>query len=216
MTAGPVVTAVEGAPLATTPPAAPAPRRLHGLRGVLGPGPVPWGTVIALAVLLTLTDSFVVAVVHGAVGSIERFGGFRSWMFTSAVSLPLFVLVVLGALAVVRRWFGPALHTPKKVVVAGLLIAVFSSLLGTGMVVANTAYDYHLQARQIGQTVARHVHDHTGRTASRERADTVAAQEKAARDAGKIILLANVVVVAWVTAMRGGRLDAGGRRRAGS
>lgn len=207
------MTAVEHTPAAragTEAVPAPRPGRLHR---VLGPGPVPWGTVLALAVLLSLADGFIVTAVQGAVGAIERTGEpFASWMRTSLLSLPVFALAVLAALATARRRFGPAIHTPKRVVVTALLIAVAATLVGTALVVASAAYDYHLQSEQIRATVASHGHAHHGLSASQQQAATLAGDEAGARDAARYIALANVVLVAWVTALRGGRLDAGRRR----
>ena len=205
------VTAVEGPLLATTPV---TPGRLRRLRGVLGPGPVPWGTVLTMAVLLSVIDSFVANVVQGAVGSVERAGeSFRSWMVMSVVTLPLFVLAVLGALAVARRRFGHELHTPKKVVATALLIAFAGTVLGSAVVVANTAYDYHLQSQEIRATVASHGHAHHGLSVEEQLAQTLSADEAGARDGGRLIVMADLVIVAWVTAMRGGRLDVTRRPR---
>jgi hypothetical protein len=43
--------------------------RFGALRGKV---PLPWGTVVALAVLLALADAFLVVAVQGAEGAIER------------------------------------------------------------------------------------------------------------------------------------------------
>jgi prolipoprotein diacylglyceryltransferase len=166
-----------------------------------------------MAGLLAVTDSFVVRVVQGAVGSIERSGdSFRSWMVTSAWTMPIFVLAVLGALAVARRRFGPALHTPKNVVMTALMIAFAGAVLGAALVVTNTAYDYHLQSQEIRSTTAHHGLAHHGLGVDEQLAQTLSADEAGARYGSRLIVIADVVIVAWVTAMRGGRLDVARRR----
>jgi hypothetical protein len=169
--------------------------------------------VLTLAGLLAITDSFVVTVVQGAVGAVERAGeSFRSWMITSVWTLPIFMLAVLGPLALARRRFGPAVHRPKQVVVTALLIAVAGTAVGTAVVVANTAYDYHLQSVQIRATAAVHGHAHHGLSIDEQLSQTLSADEAGARDGGRLLAMADVVIVAWVTAMRGGRLDVTRRR----
>src|SRR3954466_4153026 len=88
-------------------------------------GRVPWSTVGVLAVLMALADAFVLTSIQGAVGAVERAQHpFTFWLVISAVTVPAFVLAVLGALALARRLFGPALRTPWRVVAASLLIVV--------------------------------------------------------------------------------------------
>src|SRR4051794_39138510 len=58
----------------------------------------PWLTVGLLAGLLALADGYWLTSLQGAIGAVTRSQRpFATWMTTSAVLLPLFVLVILGA-----------------------------------------------------------------------------------------------------------------------
>ncbi len=77
---------------------------------------VPWLTVLPLAVVLAFADVFWVGSLRGAVGAIERTQSpFTSWLRESALSVPLFVLAVLGALTLALHRFGPSAHRPRQV-----------------------------------------------------------------------------------------------------
>ena len=211
------MTALQGKVTGTDP----APGRAHDERRALPGGRMPWGTVAVLAVLMAYADGFVLTSVQGAVGAIERTTSpFATWLRTSTLLLPVFFLAVLGAFVLARRRLGPALHRPRKVIAAALLVIAAGSLVGTAEVAVSAAYDYHLQsaALQAGATLHGHVHGasasgHSACAFCTDQAQTRAVDESAARDAGRVILGANAVLVVWVTAMRGGRLDAGPRRR---
>src|SRR6187551_2667857 len=85
------------------------PERRGTLRGRLSV--VPWLTVVPLAVVLAYADGFWMITLRGAVGSIGRTGQpFVSWLRESTLLLPVFVLAVLGALALAARLFGPVLR----------------------------------------------------------------------------------------------------------
>jgi hypothetical protein len=195
----------------------------------LSPAPVGWTTVAVLAILLAFADGFVLTSVLGAVGAIERAQQpFAFWLRTSALTVPVFVLAVLVALAVARRLVGPALRGPERVVVAALLIAVAGGVVGTGEMVVSAGYDYRLQS-ELAQTMDM---THPGAVAPGQATDptactgTCAAQQaqfdvdlRAARLGSVLVLGADLVVVGWVLAMRGGGLEtnrpAGRRRRPG-
>ena len=103
---------------------------------------------------------------------------------------------------------------PRAVAAAALLVILAGSVVGTAEVVASAMVDYHLQSEQIVATSKVHVHTHVhaaGAAGSEciscvQQQLSLAADATGARDAGRILLGANVVIVAWVTAMRGGRL----------
>jgi small-conductance mechanosensitive channel len=190
---------------------------------VAGPpaGRVTWRTVGVLAVLMALADAFVLTSIQGAVGAVERAQHpFTFWLVISAVTVPAFVLAVVGALALARRLFGPALRSPWRVVAASLLIVVAGSAVGTAEMAVSAAYDYHQQT-QLSQTAFM---DHgtivtpeqaatnpcTGACAAAE--DQYQLDQRAARLGSGLALGINLVLVGWVVAMRGGRLESRPRR----
>jgi hypothetical protein len=187
---------------------------------------MPWGTVVVLSVLMAYADGFVVTSVQGAVGAIERTTSpFATWLRTSTLLLPVFFLAVLGAFALARRRLGPALHRPRTVLAAALLVIAAGSLVGTAEIAVSAAYDYHLQsaALQAGAAFHDHGHDHGAAHGAEacafcaDQAQTRAVDERAARYAGRVVLGANAVLVLLVVGLRGGRLDVVPRtRRAGS
>jgi hypothetical protein len=192
----------------------PAPGRAQDARPVLPGARMPWGTVVVLSVLMAYADGFVLTSVQGAVGAIQRTTSpFATWLRTSTLLLPVFFLAVLGAFAFARRRLGPALHRPRTVIVAALLVIAAGSLVGTAEVAVSAVYDYHLQsaALQAGAALHGHVHGaasgHSACAFCTDQARTRAVDELAARDAGRVILGANAVLVFWVAALRGGRLD---------
>jgi hypothetical protein len=184
----------------------------------LGAAPVPWRTVVLLAVLLAFGNGFVVTTVGVTVGAIGRTDApFLAWLATSALTLPVFLLAVLGGLAVARRWLGPVLVRPLRVLAAAVIIAAAASLVGTAEVAVSGAYNYHLQSEQLQSNAAVHARLHHSAGAScltcTAQRDTLAADIRAARIAGRVIVLVDVVIVLWVAAVAGGRLDGGRRRR---
>jgi hypothetical protein len=187
------------------------------LRALPGPAPVPWGTVTALAVLLAAADGFVLTAVQGAVGAIERSQGpFVSWLQISALTLPVFFAAVLGALAVARRRFGTPLHSRRRVLAGALLVVAAGSLVGTAEIGISAASDYHLQTQLVQVQHANHA---TGDGGSGLHIDPAEAQQKSletdllgVRIGSGVDLVVNAVLVGWVVALRGGRLDAAPRR----
>jgi len=184
--------------------------RTSGLR--LSPAPVTWTTVVVLAALMAYADGFVLTSLEGAVGAIEHVQGpFATWLRNSTLMVPVFVLAVLGALAFARSRLGPALHTARKVVTAALLIAAAGGVVGTAEVAVSLAYDYHLQSELLESSAAAHAHAGssagicTGTCAAREAQLAVITQ--AARLGSGATVAVNVVLVGWVLAARGGRLE---------
>src|SRR4051794_31559396 len=216
------MTAVQGRPTATDPP----PERAPDARRPVPAARMPWGTVVVLAVLMAYADGFVLTSVQGAVGAIERTTSpFATWLRTSTLLLPVFVLAVLGAFALARRRLGPALHRPRTVLAAALLVIAAGSLVGTAEIAVSAAYDYHLQSAALQDDAALHGHGHVHGAAHgaeacafcADQAQTRAVDERAAQYAGRVVLGANAVLVLLVVGLRGGRLDVVPRtRRAGS
>jgi hypothetical protein len=174
---------------------------------------VPWLTVVPLAVALAYADGFWLIAMRGAVGSIERTEQpFASLLRESTLAVPVFVLAVLGALALAARKFGPELRKGKAVVAAMLLVVAAGTLVGVGALVASSAYDYHLQSSQAqmmnsmsGQMMNSTSGTSMGSTADISRA-TLALQVRAVGFGSGLILVTNLVLVGWVVALRGGRL----------
>jgi len=173
-------------------------RRLNG---------IPWLTVVPLAVLLAYADGFWMISLRGAVGSIERTGEpFASWLRESTLTLPLFVLAVLGALALAARRFGPVLRKPKTVVATALLVVAAGTLVGIAELAASSAYDYHLQSEQLQLMGSMPGMVSMGSTAQQQQA-SLGLQARAVGYGSAILLVTNLALVGWVVAMRGGRLD---------
>jgi hypothetical protein len=187
---------------------------------------VPILTVGLLAVLLAYADGFVVQALQGATGAIERSQDpFSSWLRLSTLMLPVFVLVVLGVLALAHRRYGPELHRPKPVLVTALLMVVVGTAVGVAAATANAAYNYHLQANQLELAHTTHstavtgevTHDHPGATASVPSGDcsgiclanrqSLGVHVRGVKMASGILLVSNLLLVGWVVALRGGRLD---------
>jgi hypothetical protein len=171
---------------------------------------------VALATLMSAADAFVLTVEQGAVGAIERTGGpFLDWLRTSAMLLPLFVLAVLVALSVARRSAG-RVRPSRAVLVAGALVVIAGTFVGTAAVAVSAAYDYHLQSAQLQSTAALHGSIHGpahAASVSIAQAESLRMDALGARNAGRLVLAANLVIVGWVTALRGGRLEATNVRR---
>lgn len=171
---------------------------------------VPWATVLPLSIVLALADGFWMTSLRGAVGYIERAQSpFTSWIRESALSVPLFVLAVLGALTLALRVFGPTLRG-RAVVATMLLIAAAATVVGFAEIAASSAYDYHLQVRQLAPM------DHLCELADcgdqRQQA-SLQLQVRAVGLASLLLLATNLVVVGWAVALTGGRLSVSRTRR---
>ena len=167
---------------------------------------VPWLTVMPLAVVLAYADGFWMIAIRGSVGSIERTQDpFMTWLRESTLVLPFFVLAVIGALTVAASWFGPAVRKPKTIMAAALLVVAAATLVGFAAIITSAAYDYRLQSAQIAQmnslsTMA------MGATAAQQHASFVL-QVRAVVYGSGLVLLTNFVLVGWILAIRGGRLN---------
>lgn len=168
---------------------------------------VPWFTVVSLAAVLAFADGFWVISFRGAVGAIERTSEpFATWLRESAVMTPMYALAVLAALALARRRFGPVLRGPRAVISSAWLVALAATVVGAAHLLVSAAVDFRLQSGLI---------DHMGsmsRTCGEAcvaqlQSDGFWLQARATGYAAALTLLTNVVVVAWMVAMRGGRLQ---------
>jgi hypothetical protein len=218
---------------ATTTEASPAAESFVRFAAFRGKVPLPWVTIGVLAVLLAAADGFVLTSLQGAVGAIERAQGpFLSWARDTAIVLPLFVLAMIWAFTRAHRKHGlttKALRSPRPVLTTALLIVAAATAVGVGEIAVSGAYDFHLQSKLLTSTAGLHSHSVASSSGALtanpayadggwtpEQRQTAAVDVKAAVFGSGIILIVNLVLVAWVIALRGGRLDvvpAGRRRR---
>ncbi|MDX6249398.1 MAG: hypothetical protein QOF10_2758 [Kribbellaceae bacterium] len=186
---------------------------------------VPWLTVAALAITMAYADGFLMTALQGAVGAIQRTREpMVSWLRDSTITLPVFVVAVLRALAVAHRRYGPVLRKARTVLAAALLIVVAGSVVGIGEIVASSTYDYYLQSKQLERTDSTHSHqsgaanvsDHSDCAATCQALrSTLAVDERGVEYGSAVVLLTNLVLVGGVVALRGGRLDSAAARRQG-
>jgi hypothetical protein len=174
------------------------------LRGLLRTA--PWLTIVPLAVVMAYADGFWMMSLRGAVGSIERTQEpFASWLRESTLSLPFFVVAVLGALMLAARWFGPVLRSTRTIVATALLVVAAGTMVGVYEVATSAAYDYSLQSGQaqlmssMGTT--------TGAGPGQQQRASLVLQLRAVGYGSGILLATNLVLVGWVVAIRGGHLN---------
>ncbi|MFL6134600.1 MAG: hypothetical protein ACJ72A_17480, partial [Nocardioidaceae bacterium] len=148
-----------------------------------------------------------------SVGDITRAQApFASWLRESIAVWPIFVLAVLGALTLALSRFGSHLGRPRAVITTALLVAAAGTVAGVSVLAASSVYDYHLQVQQLhmmGSMGGRCAGDCL---AHQQRASLLL-QVKSVAYGGGILLVTNLVVVAWMVAIRGGRLEVTGTRR---
>jgi hypothetical protein len=167
---------------------------------------VPWLTVLPLAVVLAYADGFWMVTLRGAVGAIERTQQpFDGWWRESTIVLPLYVLAVLGALTLAKRWFGPVLRTTRTVLITALLVALAGTIVGIAELIASSMFDFSLQSAQLAMMDQMHGICVDSCLPQAEQS-TMAALTRAVLYVGAFLLVTNVVLVGWVLAMRGGRL----------
>ena len=170
---------------------------------------VPWKTVVTLAAVLAYADGYWLVSLRGAIGAIERTDHpFASWLRESTAVLPVFVFAVLAALTLALHWFSPRVGETRTVGATALLIVVGGTLVGVAALVASAAYDYQLQSAQLHAMQgmgAMRGHCDTDCLAREDR-DSLALQVRGVLLVSRWILLTNLVLVAWVVAIMGGRL----------
>jgi hypothetical protein len=168
---------------------------------------VPWSTVVPLAIVMAYADGFWMVSLRSAVGAIERTQApFANWLLESTLTLPIFVFAVLGAMTLALRWFGPVLRASRKIL-AALLIVAAGTVVGIAAIAVSSAYDYGLQSSQL-QLMESMSHTCTaGGCLALQQQASLGLQVRAVGYASGILLVTNVVLVGWVVAFRGGRLD---------
>ena len=135
----------------------------------------------------------------------------HGWWRGSTLLLPLFVVAVLVALSLAHRRFGPVPRGPKAYLSTAVLVAAFGTVVGTALLAASSAYDYHLQAQQLA---LRHAVGGScvGGCQAHQLQATLSLQIHAVAIGAALLLVSDLVVVGWTLAFRGGRLEIGSTR----
>jgi hypothetical protein len=195
-----------------------------------GKVPLPWVTVFAVAIVMAAADGFIVTSIQGAVGAIQRSQSpFASWSRDTAILLPVFVVAVMWAFGRAHHKHGLgslAMRSWRRVITTALLIAAAGAVVGIAHTTVSAAIDYRLQSQQLQRTAALHSHTvggldgsptanqaYTDGNWSPEQRETMALDVKAVGYGAGLILATNIVLVGWVVALRGGRLDVVPSRR---
>ena len=168
---------------------------------------VPWGTVLLFGAALALADWFWVVALGGAVGSIQRVEApFARWLSGSLVLLPVFGLAVLVALAVARRRYGAVLHRAGSVVATGSMVAAAATVAGIGTLVASSVFDFRLQMSQLDDMSMMGAARCVGRCLEAQQQATLTLHLRAVALGSLLLMVTNLLVVAWLVAVRGGTL----------
>lgn len=174
---------------------------------------VPWWTVVPLALVMAYADGFWMISLRGAAGAVERTDApFDTWLRESTLSLPVFLLAVLGALTLALRWFGPAPRGIKHLGTA-LMVVVAGTLAGITEIAASSAYDYHLQSRLLLMMNSMRGACAGGTSCLDQlQVSSMDLQFRAVGVGSVLVLVSNLVAVGWVMAFRGRRVDVTTRR----
>lgn len=181
-----------------------------------------WLTIGCVAVAVALADGFWLTSLQGAVGAIERLSPpFERWLHDSLIMLPFFAAAVIAALFLTRRWVGEHARPGVRLLVAGLLMVALTFMVGVLEVAVSSGYDYYLQTHHI--VIAEHLQHPTYRIVGstpvlvgsatcdaicQAKTATWNVHVRAFWFSTALIAVTNAVVVAWVLALRGGRLTA--------
>ena len=177
---------------------------------------VPWKTVGVLAVVLAYADGYWLVSVQGAVGAVGRTDHqFLTWLRESTVVLPPFAFVVLAALTLAARWSGSTPDGARSVIVTALLVVLGSTALGMAAIVANSVFDYHVQSAGLRLMQAMpSMHGRCDSTClAQEQRESLAVLVRGVLMVSRWVLVTNLVLVAWLVALMGGRLSLGAVRR---
>lgn len=180
---------------------------------------VSWLTVGGVAAAVALADGFWLTSLQGAVGAIERLSPpFERWLRDSLIVLPFFLAAVLAALLLTRRWAGHR-RPGVQLLVAGVLMVAFTFVVGVLEVAVSSGYDYYLQTHHI--VIAEHLKHPTYRIVGSTpvlvgsaTCDAICQAKTATWDvhvrafwfSTALVAVTNAVVVAWMLALRGGKL----------
>ncbi|MDX6302954.1 MAG: hypothetical protein QOF53_4168 [Nocardioidaceae bacterium] len=168
--------------------------------------PVPWTTVLPLAIVLAYADGFWTTALRSSLGSIERSQGLAvSWLRESTLLVPVFVLAVLAALVVAQRRFGGRPRGFASIGAAMLMVAGFSTVAGAARLAASSTYDYHLQTVQMAM-MDMMKNNCSAACRNAQLSATLGLQVRAVAVGSLILLVSNLLLVCWVVALRGGRI----------
>ena len=164
-------------------------------------------TVGGLAVVLLAADLFWITSLQGAVGSIERNAtqAVPRWLEALAFTLPFAVAAVWGALRLTARLVGRR-HELVRIGVALLLCTVLVTGVATAYGAITAYVDYQWQADHLEQL--HDGHDLVGACVGVcwAKQETRAAHVRGLTSAAALMLVTNLILGAWVLALRGGRL----------
>src|SRR3954454_15846519 len=186
-----------------------------------------WVALALVAVVIDLVDTFWTTSLRGAIGAIQQVQEpFHSWVRTSALMLPLYVLAVAAAAWIARRWFRAIRpNLLRSLAVAGLVLAT-TTLLGIGAVGVNATRDYHTESGQLTLMHALHASvatnslehaehaNHSGHSTTCASCDTLCQAKRTTLDVQKrgmvygsvVLLLSNAALVAFLVVLWGVRL----------
>jgi hypothetical protein len=177
---------------------------------------VPWRTVGVLAVVLAYADGYWLVSVQGAVGAVGRTDHqFLTWLRESTVILPAFAFVVLAALTLAAHWFGSTPERARTAIATALLVVLGSTAVGMAAIVANSVFDYHVQSaglRFMQAMPSMHGRCDSNCLAQQQR-ESLAVLVRGVLVVSRWVVLTNLVLVAWIVALLGGRLRLGAVRR---
>jgi len=194
----------------------PAPDTVRAHRRTAVRTAIPWTMVLAFAALLATADWFWVVSLRGAVGATERTRDpFVSWLQGSVLLTPLFAFAVLAALALAIRWFGPVVRRPRSVLATSLLVVAAGTLAGAGALIVSGTYDLRLQLSMLNHMLPMGVQC-AENCQQLQREATLALQLQALGIGSLILLVTNLLLVAWMVALWGGRLTVGKAQPAGA
>lgn len=152
-------------------------------------------------------DIFWVTSLHGAVGSIQRTetSPLNRWVRDSLIMLPLYVAAVWAALRLTQRLVGRRRELVRLGVALALAV-VLATAAGTAYAASTAWYDYQRQASYLEDLHAGHtvIGACVGLCASKH--DTVQAHLRGIGFSAILMVVSNVILGAWVLALRGGRL----------
>ena len=145
-------------------------RSERALRDEPGRTHLRWVTLTLLAVVIAFVDGFWTTSLRGAVGAIEETQEpFEAWVRSSELTLPFYVLAVVVAAVIARRWVGTGRRNLVKPLAVALLVVVTTTLVGVGAMAVNAVNDYHLQSERLAVVHARHVGTDRRRFGARSR-----------------------------------------------
>ena len=103
------------------------------------------------------------------------------------------------------HWFGPVLRGSRAVVVTAVLLVAVGTLVGVATIEASSLYDYIYKLPQI-QSGMHAMAPCAGGCIPREEHDVLVLHVRGVLLVGRWLLLTNLVLVAWLVAMWGGRI----------